>query len=503
MNLNLFRSRKAPAINDTGPIRKPGALRDVAAENSALIHNFNSLPEKVRFVLSMPIAYFEEMRPNIASPDDAPPLTNVVFILDRSESMAKSKEATVAGFNEQVRIVREGARYAGETTFTEVQFNSTVQLRSVWTSLDELEPLSHLAYALDGMTALYDALGEAIDILLGTPRIFSPNTGTLVILFTDGMENASSRYSANVLEQLIKRLEASGHWTFALVGSKGSVSSLGTLLSIRPDNVVECDSHGPLGPQEAFNATSRATTTFMNARVMGVTHVDSLFPRADIFASQNLNSPIEKVRPPTEEGEPAPWISADTMMDARGETALPIDSSPISGEAAHSQIPAAADTQEESNLLDEDLQRPGRLPSAFYGYLADLSARKEVLEAYGLVPATEAPAKFVPSREVQLRHLEERLAIDGMGPRSASTSFVYKNIYANGKIFIGVEAPWNDEARSRKAFLSAQSPIENYKTREILWESGMADPDKLSRIQREWIARFRSDDPKLGYNTCS
>ena len=234
------------------------------------------LPEVIRAILSKPVSFYEEMAKQKPQPGDRP-LTNVAFVLDGSGSMETGKDATIEGFNKQVSVARAGAKEAGETTFTDVQFATEVSVRCVAKSIDELEPLTEETYKPDGWTALYDAMGDTVAALLGTPRIDSPLTATLVTLFTDGKENVSSRYTADVLSELIKRLEATGRWTFALVGPKGSVGTLAETLSVKKGNVKGYNPSSVHERQEVFGAMASASTTYMASRSVGATQSASFF----------------------------------------------------------------------------------------------------------------------------------------------------------------------------------------------------------------------------------
>src|SRR5690606_6118211 len=107
--------------------------------------------------------------------------------------------------------------------------------------VDHLVPLTMQSYKPAGSTALFDALGDTLSALLGTPNIYSAATATLVTLFTDGQENSSSRYDSAVLSEVIKRLEATGRWTFALIGPTQGVSSLAEMLHVPQGNVQGYD----------------------------------------------------------------------------------------------------------------------------------------------------------------------------------------------------------------------------------------------------------------------
>lgn len=86
------------------------------------------------------------------------------------------------------------------------------------------------------------------------------------------------------------------------------------------------------------------------------------------------------------------------------------------------------------------------------------------------------------------------------------TSVVYRITYPNGKIYIG-----QDRTNSINYFGSASSELiardftdeqrQSFTvTRDILWSSDDASPQEVTRIEIEFIKRYRSNDPAVGYN---
>lgn len=234
-----------------------------------------SMPAVILDLLSKPVSYFKE---NPSEPDAGKaPLTNVAFILDCSGSMEHGKDATIEGFNTQVSVVRAGAKDAGRTTFTDVHFNHDVELRCVAGSIDELRQLDDKKYQPGGNTALLDALGCTIAALLPTTDINSPDTAMLVTLFTDGEENSSRIYDVATVKALVERLEATGRWTFALVGPMQSVTSLGEMLSVKQKNVAGFDSSSVRDKRRAFSSMSFSSARYMSQRSSGLRQSDDFF----------------------------------------------------------------------------------------------------------------------------------------------------------------------------------------------------------------------------------
>lgn len=233
------------------------------------------IPLAVQELLSRPIDYYLE------NPSEAPsgkaPLTNVALVLDCSGSMLHGKEVTIEGFNAQIDVIRRGAAEAGRTTFTDVQFGTNVSIRSVAADLDQLIPLSNETYQPDGNTALLDAIGSTIAALLQTADIHSPDTATLVTTFTDGQENASRIYDAETVKGMVQRLEATGRWTFALLGPQTTVAGLADMLAVKAKNVSGYDERSLSDKSLAFKKMAMANEKAMSLLKDGRKQFDDLY----------------------------------------------------------------------------------------------------------------------------------------------------------------------------------------------------------------------------------
>jgi hypothetical protein len=234
------------------------------------------LPPQIQRILDAPISVFAALK-NQAPHPGAQPLTHVGFVLDRSTSMETGKSATIEGFNTQVNVVKAGARDAGETRLTMVDFATEARLRYLGRAPDALEPLSEANYIPDGWTALYDGIGLIIAELLAQPGMDSPLTATLVTIFTDGEENRSSLYSAAIVRELVQKLEATGRWTFALVGPRQGVAALARLLAIDPSNTTGFNPASELDRVDTQMRMARASASYMTSRSSGRTQISGLY----------------------------------------------------------------------------------------------------------------------------------------------------------------------------------------------------------------------------------
>jgi len=233
------------------------------------------IPTAVQELLARPVSFYKENQFDTTS--KSAPLTNVAFILDCSGSMSHGKEATIEGFNSQVQVIRQGAKDAGATTFTDVQFSSEVNLKTIAGDLDHLAPLNDATYQPGGNTALLDAIGATVAALLTTKDIQASDTATLVTTFTDGQENASRIYSASMIRDMVQRLEATGRWTFALVGPQQTVAGLADMLAVRASNVAGYDETSIADKSAAFRKVAMANEKMMFKRKEGGKQFDALY----------------------------------------------------------------------------------------------------------------------------------------------------------------------------------------------------------------------------------
>ncbi|MCB1246350.1 MAG: VWA domain-containing protein [Acidimicrobiia bacterium] len=142
--------------------------------------------------------------------------TLVTFILDESGSMGSIADEARTGFN---GFVKEQTAQSGKTWWTLTTFNNTPRTRFAVIPGAEVRPLTDHDYQPNGMTALLDAVGHGIR---KTRRFLdtqpSQPDGVLFVVLTDGMENASHRYTRREVAAAISDAEEHG-WQFIYLGA--------------------------------------------------------------------------------------------------------------------------------------------------------------------------------------------------------------------------------------------------------------------------------------------
>ena len=145
-------------------------------------------------------------------------LTEMVFILDKSGSMSGLEQDTIGGFNSMIER-QKGAE--GEALVSTVLFANESTVIHDRVDLRKIEPLTDRQYFVGGCTALIDAIGGAIHHI-GNVHKYARDEDvperTIFVITTDGMENASHRYSSDEVKAMVKRQKENG-WEFLFLGA--------------------------------------------------------------------------------------------------------------------------------------------------------------------------------------------------------------------------------------------------------------------------------------------
>ena len=132
-------------------------------------------------------------------------ITELVFIIDRSGSMSGLEKDTIGGFNSMIEKQR---KEEGECYVSTVLFDHETKVLHDRVKLSEVRPMTEEDYTVRGTTALIDALGGAIHHIGNVHKYARPEdvpAHTMFIITTDGMENASRRYTSDQVKQKKER----------------------------------------------------------------------------------------------------------------------------------------------------------------------------------------------------------------------------------------------------------------------------------------------------------
>jgi hypothetical protein len=165
--------------------------------------------------------------------------THICMILDRTGSMESIKQDTIGGFNSYIAAQKSLPTPA---TFTLVQFDSQDPFEVIhkFTDIQMVADLTGQTYVPRASTPLYDAVGRGINDLkagLGAlPEALRPKKIVMVIV-TDGQENASREFTGAQVRKMIADAKEAG-WQFVFLSADESAISDSSSLNIDASNAA-------------------------------------------------------------------------------------------------------------------------------------------------------------------------------------------------------------------------------------------------------------------------
>lgn len=187
----------------------------------------------------------------------------VTMVVDESGSMAHLFDATVAGFNEYVATLKNDMAdqpvYISTITFDSSAGRPTVRCLQTGVELRDALTLSRHNYKPNGGTPLLDAVGDAITITENVQTRYE-TTKQIVVIQTDGENNASTRYNLAAIKSMVEARQARG-WQFVFIGAGLNAFLAGTEMGISAMNTVSYAAD-EIGTQNVFRATAANSRMF-------------------------------------------------------------------------------------------------------------------------------------------------------------------------------------------------------------------------------------------------
>ena len=191
-------------------------------------------------------------------------MTEIIYILDRSGSMSGLEADTIGGFNSMMEKQKKTGKNALVST---ILFDDVCEVIHDRVPIEKIEKMTEKQYYVRGCTALLDAVGEAIHHIGNVHKYAREEDRpekTIVVITTDGMENASRNYSREKIEKMVKKQQKKYGWEFIFFGANIDAYAEAQKYGIRKDRAVNyvCDT---VGTANVFTGVTRAVCAVMRA----------------------------------------------------------------------------------------------------------------------------------------------------------------------------------------------------------------------------------------------
>lgn len=134
----------------------------------------------------------------------------IVMIIDESGSMEEIKDKMIKSINDLITEQKQVKERP--STFTLVKFNHTINRVVKNKNLNDMTNLKSTDYIPSGTTALYDAIGDTINW-------FKNEKDVLMVIVTDGADNASKKYTKRDIGNMIEEKKRNNNWSYVYLSN--------------------------------------------------------------------------------------------------------------------------------------------------------------------------------------------------------------------------------------------------------------------------------------------
>lgn len=188
-------------------------------------------------------------------------LTELVFILDRSGSMSGLEDDTIGGFNS---MIEKQKKQEGECYVSTVLFDNVSEVLHDRVKLADVKPMTENDYTVRGCTALLDAIGYAVNHIGNIHKYARPEDvpeHTVFVITTDGMENASRKFSSRKIKQMIETQKEKYGWEFLFVAANIDAVETASNIGIDKERAANY-SHTKSGTGKLYACMTEAISSF-------------------------------------------------------------------------------------------------------------------------------------------------------------------------------------------------------------------------------------------------
>ena len=183
----------------------------------------------------------------------------IICVLDRSGSMQSLTEDVIGGYNS---FLEKQKKESGKAEVTTILFDDQYEKISDGINLNDAENLTSAIYYARGNTALMDALGRTLTETLGKmekENICPAKRRVLVMIMTDGLENASKEYTKTKIKSMIESTTKNYNWNYVFIGANIDSASEAQSIGIKSNHAANY-SHNRSGVRESFERMGEAAS---------------------------------------------------------------------------------------------------------------------------------------------------------------------------------------------------------------------------------------------------
>ena len=177
----------------------------------------------------------EDSAPRATAPQERPSRIELVMILDKSGSMHGLEADTIGGFN---AMIEKEKKLGIDVRVTTVLFNDKMDRLYEHREIRSVRPLTERTYETGGTTALLDAVGDTILHMEQSGAADRQGTKVIVVIITDGMENASTEFTKAKVKELISDKQEKAGWDFIYLGANIDAAEEADAIGVRKANAV-------------------------------------------------------------------------------------------------------------------------------------------------------------------------------------------------------------------------------------------------------------------------
>ena len=329
----------------------------------------------------------------------------VGIVRDHSGSMEYLASHARDDYNNLLNSLKESSKKENQETVL-----SVVRCGGDWgsrlnfeTRLTRVESVPNtVAYYTEGNTPLFDCVGALIDEFKSTPDYEDKNVSFLIMVVTDGEENASSTWKSKLPAE-IRKLQLTDRWTFTFRVPQGYKKKL-VELGIHEGNIFEWEVSEE-GLRHSGVVSNAATASFYSMRSSGLTSTRNFYS-TDLtgVSSKTVESKLKNI---SSEVEFWPVSTRDKSKDIKAFCESKSGSSYVKGAAFYQLTKTEKVVQDYKVIAIRDKKKDEVYTGANARQLLGLPYNKEVKIIPGnhgqydiFIQSTSVNRKLVPGTEV-------------------------------------------------------------------------------------------------------